>query len=421
MQHLEKIVFGVVLAVSVVLVVSHGTSGVNVTKTDSDANALAVNMKGTTAPRDAAAPVPAAEQALNPFVQTVASPPRAGRWSFYRRPTLRGVAKVKPDLRTVLDAPALTAARTNFTVKLDWSGAETSTAGVTAWRIYRWVGDATPDKTPVAELKHDVTSWTDGDAAALAPEAVVHYGVTAMTADETRHGTPESPQSEPVTVTMPYDRELVYYGAAWKAGEGKAAEVYVKRWHNGAWRGPERFTVKTGEVIGATAYTDVDGEHVELEFATKWTLKDADKSSEKRDVDGVERIVEEKWIELVDAAGAVTKVLAVEKPKSAGTTAAPKDPVSKIALELFDQSQAARSAKDFDEATRLTKLREWLTRNKAKYWSAARKEKRTEQLEKDIHNFGIDILDEKDKDRPKDSKIKELEAKIAILKRIGSE
>lgn len=422
MQHLEKIIFGLILAVSVILVVSHGTSGVNVTKADFDAGTLAEDMKGTKAPKNAAPPVAAAEGALNPFVQTVASPPRAGRWSFYRRPTLKGVAKVKPDLRKVLDAPALTALRTDFTVKLDWASAETTTAKVTAWRIYRWVGDAKPDKTPVAELKPDVKSWTDGDAAALAPEAVVHYGVTAMTADETRHGKPESPQSEPVTVTMPYDRELVYYGASWKAGEGKAAEVYVKMWHKGGWRGPVRFTVNSKEVIGKKARTDVDGAGTELDFTTKWTLADAGKSSEKRvDDEGVERVVEEKWIEVTDAAGTVTKILAVKKPKTAGTAPKPKDPVSKIALELLNQSNAARASKDFDEAARLKSLRVWLLRNKAKYWSAGRKQKRAEQLEKDIHNFGIDILDEQDKKRPNLKKVKEIQSKIDILKRIESD
>jgi hypothetical protein len=416
MQHLEKIVFGVVLAAAVILVAGHATSGVNTTKPEVDAKRLAADMQSPKEPKAAAAKVPSAEKALNPFIQTVEQPPRAGRWSFYRRPTLKGIEKKKPDTRKILDAPALTAVRTDFTAKLTWTDAETNTAKTTAYRVYRWVGDAKPDKNPVAELKPEVKEWTDTDAKVLAPEATVHYAVTALTGEETRHGKPETPLSEAVTVTFPYDLELVYYGSSWSKGEGKAAEIYVKKWHAGGWRGPVRFTVETGNAIGAKASTDVDGAHTELDFTTKWTLKDAGKTSEKREVDGVERVIEERWIVFTDKSGAETRLVSVEKPKTGGAKPKPKDPVSQKALDLWDEMQAARAAKDTDEYNRLKQLREWINRGKRKWWNSARKQPRTETLEKDLQNLEWDLEDEQGEDRPKPSKIKELQEKIKILK-----
>ncbi len=419
MQHLEKIIFGVVLACAVLLVAAHGTSGVNVTKADFDAGTLETNMQLAKVPASAATKVPAAEDALRPFIHTVESPPRAGRWSFYRRPTLKGIEKKKPDLRKILEAPALTVVRADFTATLTWTDSAGSSATVTAYRVYRWVGDAKPDKTPVAELKPEVHEWTDNDAKVLQPDAAVHYAVTAMTAADTRHGKPESPQSEPVTVTFPYNRELLYYGSSYKGSKGKVATVLVKLGHTGKWRGPRSFDVTVGGVIGGKAKVDVDGEQVELDFTTKWTLQDAVKKSSVQEVDGVDKAVTEIYLEVTDAAGAVLKVMKSDKPKSAGPKK-PKDPVSKIAFELYAKMQAARASKDFDERDRLSKLRGWVNRGKRKWWSSSRRQKITKTIEKDLWNLDID-LEEAQEEGAKPSKIKELQAKIDILKRIAAE
>lgn len=395
LAHLEKIVFGGTCVAALAVGLAHLAEG---NRLGREGRAVAEDVaKLDAALKDPKAPASAgrgpAFVAAGPAIAALTgsgpAPPASSAWAFHRRPTLRGKAIEPPDLRKDLLPPTTLAGREeSFTVSLTWAANPGTTAAVQAYRVYRYPAGAKRPEKPVAEVPGTALKWEDADAAALQPDSRWTYEVTAVTADETKQGGPESAAAGPVTVALPYDRRLDYYGAAVVGGKVYSVQAGVSRFASGDWRGPEEFTVKPGEVIGGKRSIEVDGERVELDFASKWTLKAVEQSREEVVEGGQPRIVEKDVMVVVDAAGVETRIAKTSKPKPAGPVG-PRTPFDAELLRLLNERNAARQAADHDAAARIAATRDWLSLKRARYLRAQAIV--TERVQADLDEFAAEI------------------------------
>jgi len=396
--HLEKVVFGSACVAALGVVLWHLSEGSRLRReartVGEDVAKLDAALKNSKAPAGASsgAAFVSAAPALAALTGAGATLPPTSAWAFHRRPTLRGKAIEPPDLRKDLLPPADLAAKVeDFTVILAWAANGGTTAAVQAHRVYRYPAGGTRPEKPVAEVPGAVRKWEDADAATLQPGSSWTYEVTAVTADETKQGGPESASAGPVTAALPYDRRLDYYGATVVSGKLYSVQAGVRRFAKGDWRGPEEFTVKPGEAIGGKRSIEIDGERVELDFAAKWTLKAVEQGREETMVDGQPRVVEKDVMVVVDGAGVETRIPWSEKPRPA-VTAGPRTPFDAELMRLLNERNAARGAGEHETAMRIGLSRDWLSMKRARYLRGQTIV--TERVEADIADFtaGIETL-----------------------------
>lgn len=421
--HLEKVVTGLVVAacagVAVVELGGAGARGVSLPGARADAAALEQAVAATTAPAGKVATAGlTADAALAAFTAVPGPVAEARRWTFFRRPTVRGKEITPPDPRKILAPPRNpTAAHSDFTVTLRWEDDPETTAAVTGYRVYRLDPTGARPPAPTAEVPAGTREWLDRDAAVLGAEQSVRYVVTAVTMDETRLGRPESDPSAEAQVTLPYDREVVYHGASYPGARGRTAALVVRRFFSGKWIEAE-FDVEEGKVIGGVKRVTLEagGTPQELDFTTKWTLKRVEKFNGIRVVDGKQVAIDESWVILADAAGIESRI--DKQPAVAGPPVGPRarDPLSPLIFDLAREIETARKAGKRDEAARLQARREWLTAEKAKWWSDAKRALRTEKVDDAaaaLESEKATAVEAKDEPR-----VAECDARLALIAKV---
>lgn len=393
--HLEKIVFGSAGVVSLAVVLLHLSEGNRLRRVAGTVTGgvekLDAALKDGKAPGAAGTPTFVdATPAIETLTGGGPAPAPTSAWAFHRRPTLRGKPFEPPDLRKDLFPPAEVSAKVeNFTVIVTWAAHPATTAVVQGWRVYRYPAAGKRPEKPVAELAAGVLKWEDPDAAALEPGSTWRYEVTSITGDETKQGGTESAAGGPATATLPYDRRLHYYGGALVSGQGAERKVHsvtvaVSRFANGDWRGPEEFSVKPGERIGGVKAIEIDGERVDVDFTTRWTLKSVEQSREEVVVDGQPRVVEKDLMVVVDDAAVETRVAKSDKPR-VEVVRGPRTPFDAELQRLLGERNAARAGGDHDVASQIAANRDWLSQKRLKYLRGTTIV--TERVEADVADF----------------------------------
>ncbi len=192
-------------------------------------------------------------------------------WIFARRPAVRVEVEKKEDPRKVLSPPgSLSARQKDYSVTLTWQDSKDSTAKTTGYNVYRWVaGQADKPEKPVNDrpLGVEDKTFTDTDFDVLKPLAELFYAVEATTDEETRSGRKASGLSEPVSIRLPDDRKVLFYGKM----AVEFAYVTVQRFHGGEYIAHD-FMTYLGETIGKPVPKEIDDKKLQIDFTSDFIL-----------------------------------------------------------------------------------------------------------------------------------------------------
>jgi|GEM_PF-3344791 len=316
--------------------------------------------------------LPAVEEVVAGWREAHAPRADLPAWIFYREPRIVKTIIKPEDKRKELYPPVdlKAEARPDFTVSLAWKPNPKTTAEVKGYRIFRWKkGREKPDE-PVSQRLTKTASFVDDDYASLAPLETYLYAVEVLTEVEVKSPGGQAVSSEPVEVSLPDDREVLFHG---EGASVVMAVLYVKRFHRGDWA-KERFSVKLGDAVGDKAMTEVNGEKVRLDFSTGRLLGGIDEEMKvekevervpKRDEKGRptygedgkpefeekvrERKVLKRYVILVDDQGEPEKIYETEKPKKKIGTGGPPPQTApyfdRYLWELQDRLEKAKQQK----------------------------------------------------------------------------
>ncbi|MCI0340302.1 MAG: hypothetical protein L0216_04000 [Planctomycetales bacterium] len=356
-----------------------------------------------------------------------AAPETAGRWTFSRRPTLKVEIQVQPDTRKRLLPPRAEAAAADFVVTLKWTDDPDSTAAVKAYRVYRRGKGAARPAAPASEVPSGTREWKDSDRSVVKAEATLVYEVAALTDEENQTGKPESDPSAPVEVTLPADREILYYGARMSE---TVAIVKIRLFHEGHWHS-EEFLVKSGEAIGGKKkVAEPGGGDAEADFATGDTFVRAEKLEEMRrvpvldekgqpvlDKEGNPRMrmvpFSRSWIVVRDPDGKEREIAAVAAPKDTAVHRLGLDPVMD---EIRRFAEEIAATKDPAQRKRLDWQREQLRKKHDRWWNESARKFRVGNLDEDIQEYQDEVA--KAKTEKREDVAAELESFLEILKKL---